>query len=707
MLINIVSAAPVPEPRVVTTDYHGTQIDDPYRHFEERGNAEVAAWARTLSDETFAKLAAIPERVRISKLIDEADQILGDSVGTIQQPVAGDYYFLMRRQGDAIELLFRQAPGGEPVLLLDPRTIEDGGGAPATISHFSLSPDRKYLAAGITAGGSENANLYVLDAATGAVLEGPFDRARWGPTQWLPDNSGFLYNRLQKLGPDADRQETFQRSIVFHHRLGTAEKEDRPVFGIGVNPGIEVKPQDLVFARPLGDSGWIVATSVTGVSADNIIHLARLDEALAGQAKWRLVAQRADLAGANRGGSLTRHGDHLYLLTRKDAPNGRIVRLSLKGDAFGEMETVFQAPSGAIQELAGNRDALYVRVLDGGPSRLFRLPWEALDQPQALEMPEEGRISLHGGIGAYATLPGVEFTLSSWTRPPRHYRIEAGGTCAELINLPQVAEPPISANLVSRQIKVRGHDGTLIPVSIVHRKDLPRDRTHPLMLIGYGSYGFSSEPNFSHSDAAFLEMGAIKAVAHVRGGGELGDKWRLAGFRETKPNTWKDMISAAEGLVAEGYTTPRQICIHGRSAGGITVGRAFAEKPEAFGAVLIGVGLLDTLRAETTPNGVPNVPEFGSVETKEGFEALLAMSAYHHLMDGGRYPSTLLYHGANDTRVELWQSLKMTARLQAVQESPDVLLRIDYNTGHGGGASRKQANDLHADVFAFFFSRCR
>lgn len=706
-VVNIVLAAPPPEPRVVTTDYHGMKVDDPYRHFEERGNTEVAAWARTLSDETFAKLADIPERARISKLIDEADKILGDSVGTIQQPVAGDYYFLMRRQDDVIELLFRQEPGGKPVLLLDPRTIEDGGGSPVTIGHFSLSPNRKYLAVGITTGGSENANLYVIDAATGAVLEGPIDRARWGPAQWLPDGSGFIYTRLQKLGPDADRQETFQRSIVFHHRLGTAENEDRPIFGIGVNPEVEVKPADLVFARPLGDSGWVVATSVTGVSADYIVHLARLDEVLAGRAKWRQVADRADLVGSMRGASSTLHGDHLFLLTRKDAPNGRIVRLNLKGEAFGEMETIFQAPSGAIQELAGNGDALYVRVLDGGPSRLFRLPWGALDQPQALEMPEEGRISLHGGIGAYPMLPGVSFTLSSWTRPPRHYRIEAGDARVQLIDLPQVAEPPVCGNLVSRQIRVKGHDGTLIPVSIVHRKDLPRDRTHPLLLVGYGSYGLSIEPGFSHTDAALLEMGAIKAVAHVRGGGELGDTWRLAGFRNNKPNTWKDMISAAEGLVAEGYTTPRQICIHGRSAGGITVGRALSEKPEAFGAVLIGVGLLDTVRAETTPNGVPNVPEFGSVKTKEGFEILHAMSAYHHLADGAKYPSTLLYHGANDTRVELWQSLKMTARLLAVQEAPDVLLRIDYHTGHGSGASRRQANDLHADLFAFFISRCR
>ncbi len=703
-----IQAVPLPEAREVVTEYHGVSVSDHYRYFEEKGNKEVDEWSRALSEETLEKLAEMPDRKKIGDLIDAAYSIQGDRVGWIAQPSEEDYYFLMRREGDPVELLFHQKSGGEPELIFDPRKIVDGGDSIATVKHFSISPNQKHLAVAITAGGSENASLYVVDLGTGKVVEGPFARARWGQAEWLPDSSGFFYTRLQQLGADADPLETFQRSKVHFHRLGSAEKEDRVVFGIGVNDSVDVDPEDLVFMKPLSDSGWVVAQNSTGVSADYICHIARLDDVLSGTDRWRQVCDRSDLVGTGMGGTLDLHGDSLYMLTRKDAPNGRIVKMDLNAAEFGKMETVYLAPSGVIRDFLGGADGLYVRVLDAGPSRLVRLPWDAMDQPETIGIPEEGRISLIGNIGAYQKPEQVGFFLDAWTRPSRILLVKSGEKDAELSSLPQVSQPEICDNLVSLSTVMSGHDGVKIPVSIIHRKDLDRDKTHPVMLIAYGAYGMSIEPRFYESDAALFEMGGIKVVAHVRGGGELGDDWRLAGYQKTKPNTWKDLISVAEGLVKEGYTTPGQICIHGRSAGGITVGRALSEKPEAFGAVLIGVGLLDTVRAEVTPNGIPNIPEFGSTKTKEGFEALLEMSAYHHVEDGVKYPPVMLYHGANDTRVELWMSQKMTARLLAAGgDDADVLMRIDYNSGHGSGASKQQGIDLYADLLGYFFNHCK
>lgn len=702
------SAVPLPEARVVVTDYHGVKIEDPYRYFEEKGNPEVAAWARALTDESLAKLAKVPEREKIAKIIEAADQVQGDKVGWVTQPVAGEYYFLMRRQGDEIELLFRQKAGGKPELKLDPRKIVDGKGSPVTIKHYSVSPDLRHLAVGITSGGGEDADLYVLEMATGKILEGPFARARWGPAEWLPDSSGFFYSRLQKLEPDADPLQKFQKGLVYHHRLGTGEKDDRTVFGIGVNADVTVRPEDIVSVDTADNGKWAVSINGTGVSADDIRHIARLDEVLAGTAKWRKICDRSDLVGSMGGGALAIHGDDLFLLTRKDAPNGRIVRISLMDLDFSKAETIYTAPQGAIQDFVSAEEGLYVRYLDGGPSRVVRLRWDAMDKPEAIPMPEDGRISLHGSMGAYPKLPGISLSLGSWTRPVKLLHVGADEKTAVPLDLPQQTEPPISKELVSRETRMPGHDGVMIPVSIIHRKDLPKDGRRPVLLTGYGAYGLNIEPGFRASDTAIYEMGGIRVVAHVRGGGELGDEWRLGGFQKTKPNTWKDMISVAEGLVKEGYTTPKQICIQGGSAGGITVGRAMTEKPEAVGAVLCGVGCMDALRMENSPNGIPNLPEFGSVKTKAGFEALREMSAYDHVKPGGKYPPILFYHGANDTRVELWQSLKMTARLLAAQgPDADVLLRVDYHLGHGSGASRKQENEQHADLLAFFFSRCR
>ena len=700
-------AAPLPEPRVVKTDYHGVTIEDPYRYFEETGNPEVASWAKALTDETLAKLAKVPEREKILRLITETDRVQGDRVGWVQEVAQGEYYFLMRREGDEVELLFRQKPGGKPELVLDPRTIEKGDGSPVTVKHYSLSPDHKRLAVGITSGGGEDANLYVLDAESTKILEGPVDRARWGRAEWLPDSSGFFYNRLQKLEPNSDPLQKFQKSTVYYHRLGTGELADRPIFGTGVNDGVEVKPEDITFVTIQEADGWVVALNESGVSPDYILHLAKLEDVIAGKPRWRQICDRKDNVGSMRGGAFEIQGDHIYLLTRNDAPNGKLVRVDLKTLDFAKAETVFTAPRGAIQDIAAAKEGLYVRYLSGGPSKVVRLPWDAMSKPEIIGTPEEGRISLFGGNGA-PRFSGLGLSLGSWTRPARNFRINGSGKAAQLLDLPQPAEPSICRDLVSRETMMPGHDGVMIPVSIVHKKDLPKDGKRPVMLSGYGAYGLNSEPGFRTSDAALFELGAIKVVAHVRGGGELGDEWRKAGFQKTKPNTWKDMISVAEGLVKEGYTAPKHICIHGGSAGGITVGRAMTEKPEAIGAVLCGVGCLDALRFENSPNGIPNLPEFGSVKTKEGFEALREMSAYEHVKPGVKYPPVLFYHGANDTRVELWQSLKMTARLLAAQgPDADVQLRVDYQLGHGSGASRKQENEQQADLLAFFFSHCR
>jgi prolyl oligopeptidase len=195
-------------------------------------------------------------------------------------------------------------------------------------------------------------------------------------------------------------------------------------------------------------------------------------------------------------------------------------------------------------------------------------------------------------------------------------------------------------------------------------------------------------------------------VAHVRGGGEFGEDWHQAGQKATKPNTWKDFIACAEYLVAQGYTRPEHIGIQGGSAGGILIGNAIAERPDLFGAAVMRVGLVDMMRAETTANGVGNVPQFGTVTTEDGFRALLAMDAYQKLRDGVAYPPMLLTTGYNDKRVDAWQPGKFAARLQAATASRGpVLLRVDFDAGHGKGVTRDQDNLLTADVYAFLLDQ--
>jgi prolyl oligopeptidase len=249
---------------------------------------------------------------------------------------------------------------------------------------------------------------------------------------------------------------------------------------------------------------------------------------------------------------------------------------------------------------------------------------------------------------------------------------------------------------------VASHDGVQVPLSIIHRKDLRLDGTNPTLLSGYGAYGHVTAMSFEPTSLAWLERGGVIAVAHVRGGGTFGKAWHHAGRRSTKPNTWKDFIACAEYLIKAGYTRPDKLAGRGGSAGGILVGRAMTERPDLFAAMHIAVGCTDLLRMETTMNGPPNIPEFGTVTDKDLFLGLLAMSTLHQIKDGTKYPAVILTHGINDPRVEPWQSAKTTARLQATSASgKPVLFRVDYHSGHGIGSTRKQRQEERADVWSF------
>jgi prolyl oligopeptidase len=241
-----------------------------------------------------------------------------------------------------------------------------------------------------------------------------------------------------------------------------------------------------------------------------------------------------------------------------------------------------------------------------------------------------------------------------------------------------------------------------VPLTIIHRKGLTLDGNNPTLISGYGSYGFGSNVNFNPVDLAWFERGGVRAIAHVRGGGEHGKQWHLAGQKLNKPNTWKDFIACAHYLIDNKYTSKEKIAGQGGSAGGILIGRAITERPDLFAAALLNVGALDAVRFETTMNGPPNVPEFGSVKTEDGFKGLYAMSAYHHVKDGEKYPAVMLTHGVNDPRVDPWMSAKMCARLQAASTSgKPVLFRVDYVAGHGIGSTRTQQEQLTADQWGF------
>jgi prolyl oligopeptidase len=375
-----------------------------------------------------------------------------------------------------------------------------------------------------------------------------------------------------------------------------------------------------------------------------------------------------------------------------------VLRTDARKPDVASAETVVPQGEPVIHTIGAAQDALYVRLLDGGPSRVIRVLYGPKPKTEPVPLPYEGSVK----VDTDGRLSGALLWENAWTRSLRVFEydpVAKRATDTKIQPRGPFDDPP---GLMAEEVKARSHDGAMVPLSIVRKKDSQLDGSNPAYLSGYGAYGTTQEPGFNQVLLAWLERGGIYSVCHVRGGGEYGEDWHVAGKGLTKANTWKDFIACGEYLVAHGYTTPGRLSGEGGSMGGVLIGRAITERPDLFGAAIISVGLTDTLRAELTDNGQTNIPEIGSVKTEEGFRALYEMSTYVHVKDGTRYPAVLLMTGSNDPRVDPWHSGKLTARLQAASVSgKPVLLRVDYGAGHGSGGGKQAMLESIADLVSF------
>ena len=395
------------------------------------------------------------------------------------------------------------------------------------------------------------------------------------------------------------------------------------------------------------------------------------------------------------------HGDQIYLRTHRDSPRFSILKTGLAAPDVRGAEVVVPAGVGVIVRIEAAADALYLEAREGAVKRLQRLPWGA---KTALEVrfPTEGTATI---LSAATDVDGVIAGVAAWTRALEIHAVAADGS---VLNTGLQPLGPFDAptDLVASEVKVRSHDGAMVPMSIVHKKGIKLDGRNPAMLIGYGSYGITFDAGFDPVRVAWLEQGGVYAVANVRGSAAYGEDWYKAGYKATKPNTWKDFIARAEYLIAQKYTSSSHLGILGGSAGGITAGRALTERPDLFASVVLSVGMLDFVRLHVMPIGPVNVVEFGSVLKEDEFPGVLAMSSYHHVKDGTPYPAVLLQHGVNDGRVNVGQSNKMAARLMAATTScKPILLDLEYEGGHGQGGTKAQRQRQIASYYAFMLQQ--
>ncbi len=686
-----------PEPfpqRPVVDFYFGTPVVDPYRDLENTDDPAVAAWMKAQADYARTLLDLVPGRAQLLARITEADRAVAARVINVQRRPGGLHFYEKREAADSqFKLYVRRGTTGPERLLVDPEPMQRTTGSPHAITYFEASRSGRYVAYGLAAAGSEDASLYVIEVATGRTVMGPISRTQYAGVAWLPDDSGFFFNRMQPLAAGAPESEKYQKSRALLVRLGADPERARSVLAfdtpdVAIDPAVEFP---YVFVQANGQHALGVVFH--GTDRELTLRVAPLADVVGGgPVRWRTVFTREDAVTA-----FEVVGDRLFVLTHRGAPRFRLLETSLaRPDLPAAREVMAEGP-GVITALARGADALYIARRDGTASRLFRLGFSRGAAPTEVELPLQGSFEF---AGADHRLPGVLLTLQSWTRAPQIYSV-AGRMLANTGLQPRGPYDALD-DYEATEVRVPSHDGALVPLSIVHRRGLALDGTHPTLLYGYASYGATEEPWFSAWRLAWLERGGVFAVANPRGSGAFGQDWYKAGFQASKPNSWKDFIAAAEYLVRQGYTSPARLGIWGGSAGGILVGRAMTERPDLFAAVVGSVGVYDTVRAELTALGVPNIPEFGTHTTEPGFRSLRAMSTYDHIRRGVPYPAVLLTHGVNDPRVNVWHSTKTAARLlDATASGRPVLLRLDYASGHGIGDTREQINEERADILAF------
>ncbi len=690
---------PIAPVKPVTDDYFGTKVTDNYRYMENFKDEEVQQWVKAQADFTTNILNQLPGRDAFFNRMMELDASIPAKVDCVLRLANGKIFYLKRGAQDEVWKLYMQdGMSSKAILLVDPNKFKQETGKPHAINYFTPSWDGKYVMYAISASGSEEASLYVIDTETLEDVDEPISRLHYG-VSWLPDNQSFLYTRHQEMKAGMAKTEKYQNSKVYLHRLGTDAEQDKIILGHEVTQGVNVSPVAAPFVVTVPNSDYVFAVILYGTQKELELYVATLASFNQGTPEWKKICDATDEIIM-----FDVHGEDLYLLTHNNAPHFKIVKTSLRNPDFSKAEPVLAQNDKIIENIFVAKDALYVLTNNNGIDKVIRIPYDG--KAELLDLPFDGTVNFFGNdprvVKNDPRVEGILLSMTSWTRSNSIYEYNPKTNQIIETGLQPKGQYDAPDDLVAVEVNVRSHDGTMIPLSIVYKKGIELDGSNPCWLVGYGAYGFSMYPYYQHQNYAWFEKGGIWAIAHVRGGGENGEEWYRAGFQQTKPNTWKDFIACAEYLIEQKYTSPAKLAGEGISAGGITIGRAITERPDLFAVAVPRVGCLNPVRFETTPNGVNNIREFGSCNTETGFKALYEMDAFLHVQDGMNYPAMMITHGITDPRCEPWQSAKFAARVQAASASgKPVLLRIDYEAGHGVGSTKTQLVQERADIFTF------
>ncbi|WP_425146756.1 prolyl oligopeptidase family serine peptidase [Deinococcus sp.] len=666
-----------------TDSYHpgtadGEVVADPYRWLEDQGSAETQRFVAAQNALTRSVLDALPQREALLARLTELWNYPRRGAPWEQ----GGRYFQFRNTGlqNQNVLYVMASVADEGQVLLDPNALSDDG--TVALGSLSISPDGSKLAYALSSGGSDWQQWRVRNVDTGADLPERLTDSKFSGAAWLPDSSGFFYNRYPAPAEGRPSTGAILNARVWLHRLDTdmaqdeliLERPDQPQWG---------------FSAAVGEDGAYLTVSVwQGTARENLLWVRPVQSRepfteLVGEfrASYRVVGNQ---------------GPELYVLTDQDAPLGRLLAWNLE---TGERRELVPEGPDLLDHVVMVEGGFVLHTLQDASSRLTLIDREG-QHKRPLALPGLGSVT---DLNGHPDSTEVFVGFTSFLTPAASYRLKL-----EAASLEPLWTPDLGLDLSGFQVRQEfavSADGTRVPLFIVGRKGVLDGPPAPALLYGYGGFDISLTPSFEVSRLAWLERGGILAVANLRGGGEYGEAWHRAGTLERKQNVFDDFAACARHLADRGYTTPRQLGIEGGSNGGLLVGATLIQSPELIGAAVAHVGVLDMLRFQHFTIGWAWVSDYGSSDTPQGFAVLRRYSPLHTLKPG-RYPATLLTTGDHDDRVVPAHSYKFAAQLQHDQtgDAP-VLLRVQTRAGHGAGKPARLIIEEKADVYAFLFAQ--
>jgi prolyl oligopeptidase len=674
--------------------YFGVTYKDPYRWLEDLKDPNAISWFKAQADLTNNTMSAVSGR---DELIAEWKKLDKQQPPQIYAPVkeGGRIFYQKRMPGEKVsKLYYRENISAAEQLLFDPLTFV--AGKTLSVQGFSPSYDGKKLLIGYAEKGAEVQTIQVMNVDTRQFLP-DIIHSTAGLSGWTFDNKAFMYMWI-KSADNTDPTARLNPKTKLH-TLGTDTKADVDFFSNESYPSLKIESKSYPSAFLTKDSKNYVFAAEGSVQNEIKAFYAPIEQFYSGKIAWKPLCTPADKLVR----SFDVTGDQVFAITYNGAKNYKLISTNLKNPNWTNAKVIAPEKSMTLESFSRSKDYLLLSYSDGINNHFFKYHLTT-------GITSEVKLPFTGSASANCIDTKTnEFLVSitSWNKPFTEllYNIENDLFSPSPYNQPLVY-PDEYKNLLVEEVEVKGHDGVMVPLSIIYKKGTKKDGSNVCFMDSYGAYGSSMSPYFSTRLNSLAVKGVVIAVPHVRGGSEKGEEWYKGGFKTTKPNTWKDFISCAEYLISQGYTTASKLGGTGTSAGGILISRAITERPDLFAAAICNVGCANALRLEFSSNGPVNIPEFGTVKDSIECKALFEMDGMQHVKQGVKYPAVMCVAGWTDPRVVAWQPGKFAAALQnASTSTKPVLMKVNYDNGHFT-EDREVTFANFADQFAFVMWQC-